>query len=178
MKKILSLSWKVICAHLAAIFLSFMFMILFGALSEKIGITDICLVLLWIGAIYSVGWDKGKKDSRTLPGVYPDIKSNFLAGLFCSGITFVLLILRVAAFHISAGGQIGNDTGFLVATDIIYRLWNFPCVGYIQSGSLLAYSVPVFVPVIVYTISYMIGLKRFSIAENILPDVIYKKKHR
>lgn len=178
MKKILGLSWGIICAHLAAIFLSFVLMMFFGNLTEKIGITGILSVLIWFGAIYSVGWNKGRKDARKIAGVHPDLKSNALAALLCSGITLVLLIIRVLAFYIAAGGVVSSDKpGVLIAADIIYRLWNFPFVNYMQSGSLLSYSIPVIFPFVVYTASYMLGLKRFSIMENIMPDIIYKKKH-
>jgi len=177
MKKVLALTWKIICAQFASIFLSFMFMILLGNLTDKMGITNICLILIWFGAIYSVGWNKGKKDSRKITGVKPDVKSNALAGLLCSGVTFVFLLIRIAAFHIAAGGNVENNPGILVASDIIYRLWNFPYISFMQSGTLLAYSVPVLFQFVVYTISYMIGLKRFSIIDNILPKVLYKKKY-
>ena len=177
MKKVLVLTWKIICAQFASIFLSFMFVLLFGGLTDKIGITEYFLVLIWFGAIYSVGWNKGKKDARKITGVKPDIKSNALAGLLCSGLTLILLLIRVAAFHIAAGGSVENNPGILVVSDIIYRLWNFPYASFMQSGTLLAYSVPILFHFIVYTISYVIGLKGFSFTEKILPKVLYKKNY-
>lgn len=177
MKKILKLSWGVIGAQLAAIFLSFMVMMLFGNLTEKLGITGILTAVLYFGALYSVGWNKGKKDSRKISGVKPEPKENAIAALMASGIVLLLLIFRIGAFHIAAGGQIGVEPPVLIISDILYRLWNFPLVSFMQSGSLLSYSVPVFLPFIIYIASYLIGLKRFSIMENIMPDIIYKKKH-
>ena len=177
MKKVLSLTWKIVCAQLASVFLSFMFIILLGNLTEKIGITNICMSLIWFGTIYSTGWNKGRKDSRKIIGVKPEIKNNAIAGLLCSGLNLILLLIRVAAFQIAVVKNIENNSVGLVVSDIIYRLWNFPYVGFMQSGTLLAYSVPVFLNFVVYTASYMIGLKGFRIKDKVLPKLLYKKKY-
>lgn len=177
MKKIWGLSLTVLRSQLVAIFLCFMLMLIFGGLAEKFGITGVLSILIWIGVYYSVGWNKGKKDSRKIKGVSPDIKSNAVAGLVCSLVTFLLLIVRVLAFHVAAGGQIGQKSLILDLADIVYRLWNFPFIDYMQNGTLLSYFIPVLVPFIVYIVSYIIGLKRFSIVEKVLPRIIYKKKH-
>ena len=176
MKKILKLTWGIVGAHLSSIFLSFMFMLLFGGLTDKIGITEYFLVLIWFGAIYSVGWHKGRKDARNIKGVYPDVKSNTIAALIFTVITLVMLLVRVLAFHVAAGGQIGNEPGGLGISDVAYRLWSFPVIEFMQRGTLITYLVPVIFPFAVYVLSYVIGLKKFSFAEKVLPKVLYKKK--
>ena len=176
MKKILKLTQGIMGAHLSSVFLSFMFMLLFGVLTDKIGITKYFLLLIWFGGIYSVGWHKGRKDARNIKGVYPDVKSNTIAALLFSSITLIMLVVRISAFHIAAGGQIGNEPQVLVIADIVYRLWSFPFIDFMQNGTLISYTVPVIFPFAVYVGSYFIGLKKFSIFEKILPKVIYKKK--
>lgn len=178
MKKIFRLAGGIIGAELTAIFLSFVLILFLGSLTDKIGITGIISALMYFGAVYSVGWNQGRRDSRNITGINPDMKSNALAALLCSGITLVLLIFRVAVFHIAAGGVVSADRpGILIAADVIYRLWNFPFINFMQSGTLFSYALPVFYPFAIYTAAYFLGVKRFSISEKILPDVIYRKKH-
>ena len=179
MKKILRLFVSILGAHFAAIFLSFVIQLFFGNLTNKIGLTGIICALIYIGAVYSVGWNQGKRDSRKITGVSPDVKSNALAGLCLSGITLILLIIRVAVFHIAAGGVVTADKpGSLLAADVIYRLWNYPFVEFMQSGTLFSYIVPAVLPFVIYTLAYIFGVKRFSLADDVFRNIIYKKENK
>ncbi len=177
MKKIIRLSGAILGAQFAAAFLSVMMFIFFGGIAEKIGLTSIVCAIIYIGAIYSVGRNQGKRDSRNITGSYPDLKSNALAGAVASGINICLVIFRVLAFWIASGGVVLADKpAALAAADAIYRLINYPFVDFLKGGTLLSYLTVAVLPFVIYTVSYILGLKRYSFSDNFIRDIIYKKK--
>ena len=176
MKEIFQLSGKIIMAQLSAIFLTFMVHLLFGVVANKLGITWIITVLIYFGAFYSVGWHKGKSDARKLPGMTEDVKKAvFASGIVCL-ITLALLVFRICTFHFASGGNIEYKPAVFMVSEILYRLWNFPLVDFMQKGTLVQYALPVIYPLIIVPVAYILGTKRFSFIENVWYKILYKNK--
>lgn len=175
--------------HIIAVLIALIFSIPFSYISTVIPkIYNTILLLIYIAIIYSAGWNMGKKDSRKIEGYYPNIKRAVLIGLASATITAALLAFRVAAPHIFGQTYAVNptngsalelvDAGGAVAADVIYRIWLYPCLGFMPLGDFWSYLamgliIPFFVP-----IGYIVGLKRFSVIEKFYPKLIYKSKNK
>ena len=150
-------------------------------------IVSVITSLIYIATLYSVGWNEGRRDSRKVGESFPDLKGIFVAALICGGFTLLLLLIRIVVYHTNptSWGPYGEGhemilvrSGALVICDVIYRLLNYYFVGFMTSGTLLSYSIPVVVPVVVFPLSYKVGLTRFSVIEKFMPQLLYKPKKK
>lgn len=158
-----------------------------SALIKDAKIVSVITALIYISMLYSGGWNEGRRDSRKVGESFPDFKGAVKAAFLCSAITLLLLIIRIAVYHIKpqSWGPYGEGhemilvkSGALVICDVIYRLWNYPFIGFMSSGTLAAYSFPLLFPIIIYPLSYKVGLTRFSIIEKYIPRLVYKPKKK
>ena len=187
MKKTASALGSIIVTELSAIFISFIFgvVIMYGVKNTYIcsGLT----MLLYISMMYSAGWREGKKDSKKLSDNFPNVKRAYIVSLIAGGITAILLLARVFAYELNPTRWAPYGTGFelirvksgvLMTFDIIYKVWNFYFIGFMNDELIITYLLPVFFPVLIYPIGYMVGLKRFSITEKYMPWILYKPKNK
>ncbi len=171
--------------HIIAVLISLICLIPFSYISTLIPtIYSSIMLFIYLAMIYSAGWNMGKKDSRRIPGYYPNVKRAVIIALVSASITAALLAFRVAAPYIFDRIYVANpmngsrlelaDSGGMVASNVLYRLWLYPCVGFMPDGNFTAYVlmgliIPVFVP-----LGYVVGLRRFSVVEKFYPKLIYK----
>lgn len=134
-------------------------------------------MLVYLSAIYLCGWNEGFRDSRKLGDVVPDVPRAVKVALMASVLPVILLIIRVVAYHlcVSSGQQM---TLLLRITDVIYKLYNFYFTGFMMSGSLISYIIPIIIMPVVYVVGYVMGTKRIDLSEKFLPKILYKKKEQ
>lgn len=187
MKKTASALGSIIVTELSVILLSFIFGVLIMYGVKNAYISSALTLLIYISMMYSAGWREGKKDSKRLSENFPNVKRAYIAALIAGGITAVLLFARVLAYELNPTKWEAYGTGFelirvksgvLMTFDIIYKAWNFYFVGFMNDEKFITYLLPVIFPVLIYPIGYMVGLKRFSITEKYMPQILYRPKDK
>lgn len=173
--------------HIIIVLTALIFSIPFSYISNFVP-TVYGIIWLWIyvAMIYSAGWNIGKKDSRNIPGYYPNVKRAVLIGLVSASVTAVLFLFRVIAPYVFEPVYMANpangsqmelvDSGGIVFANIAYRIWLYPCLEFMPDGDFWSYIImgliiPVFVP-----IGYIVGLRRFSIVDKFYPKILYRRK--
>lgn len=178
---------NLIGAHLSAVFLLIILSFPSMMLIKNDVVLSVAAFLMYFGIVYSAAWDSGARDSRRVGESFPDFKSAIKGIILAAVVPVVLLCLRAAAYHIDPytwraageGGELIKTTsGFVLITDIIYRLYFIFAVGLLRGGKLGMYIIPIFIPGIFYIIGYAVGLTKFSIMERYLPFLIYKPKNK
>lgn len=175
--------------HIVAVLIALICSIPFSYISRLIPtIYSSIMLFIYVAIIYSSGWNIGKRDSRRIPGYYPNVKRAVIIALVSTSITVALLIFRVIAPYIFDRVYVANplngsqlelaDSGGMIAANVLYRLWLYPCAGFMPDGNFTAYVlmgliIPVFVP-----LGYIVGLRRFSVIEKFYPKLIYKPKDK
>lgn len=187
MRKTFKLYRGFLGAHFSAILILLLISIPFSSFEGVNALLTVINLFIYAACIYSAGWNAGFRDSRKVGESVPNVKmACVVAGLTCV-IPVVLLVLRVTAYHVNPTSwrpygkgyeMILTPSTFLLATDIIYRLYNFYLISFLSDGSLGMYILPILFPVIIYPISYIVGLTRFSVIEKYLPFLIYKPKNK
>lgn len=184
--KLFKMTLKILANHAAAVFLTFVMMLFLSFLSNNIVIFSVIATLIYAGLVYSAGWNVGRKDSRKLPDCVPDVKKAVKAGLIFACIPFVLLIFRVICPFVFPLQWRPYGEGYTMIqalhpvtqiADMSYRIFFFPCIGFMQKGDLLSYVLPILIVPVLVPVGYIIGLKRFSIIEQYMPKVFYKDKN-
>lgn len=187
MKKIFKRCTNIWWAHISSVIILLILSVPIIAFLKKDIYFTVGATIIYIMAIYSAGWNEGFRDSRNVGESVPDIPLAFRAVLFSCIIPFILLVLRVIAFHAypsvwrpyGAGHEmILTSSPFLIVTDIIYRLYNYYFISFMTGGTLISYIIPILIPIAVYPIGYRVGLTRFSIVEKYMPGLIYKPKKK
>ncbi len=176
---------KILLNHAASVFITFIMMLFLGFLSGSIMIFSVIATLIYVGLIYSAGWNAGRRDSRKLPDCVPDVKKAVRAGLIFACIPLVLLIFRVICPFVFPMQWRPYGEGYTMiqtlhtvtqVADMAYRIFFFPCIGFMQKGDLLSYALPILIVPVLVPIGYVVGLKRFSVMEQYMPKVFYKDK--
>lgn len=184
--KVFKMTLKILLNHLAAIFLAFVMMLFLSFLSSSIKIFSLIATLIYAGLIYSAGWNVGRKDTRKLPGCEPDVKKAVKAGLIFACVPLALLIFRVICPFVFPLQWRPYGEGYTMiqtlhtvtqVVDMSYRIFFFPCIGFMQDGDLLSYALPILIVPVMTPLGYMVGLKRFSVIEQYMPKVFYKDKN-
>lgn len=171
MKRDFKRCWVLIRGHLiATVFLLTLKLSILSLLNETV--TLVVSLLIYASAIYLSGWNEGFRDSKKITGSMPDIPRAIKVALMATVLPVILLVLRVAAYHISGGAM----TPFLQATDVIYRLYYFYFIQFMSSGSLVSYIIPIIIQPIIYVVGYMLGLKRIEMLGGFMTKFVYKPK--
>ncbi len=136
-------------------------------------------------AMYAIGWNCGRLDSRKIPGYYPDLVFPFKATAIGAVVPVFLLILRLVfpdIWHVDIPVFHGEYEFFFTGnrlqgtTDLIYKLWYFPFGIFLGNGRILTYVLAVLVQPVLMITGYFVGLTRFKLLDMVLPKLIYKKK--
>ncbi len=175
--------------HIVIVLVALIFSVPFSYISDNLPTLYNAIVLaVYIIMIYSAGWNIGKLDSRKIPGYSPNVKRAVVIGLVSTSVTAVLFLFRVIAPYIFEPVYVANsangsqmelvDSGGRILANLLYRIWLYPCVGFMPDGNFWAYLVmgliiPVFVPV-----GYIVGLRRFSVLDKFYPRLVYKRKEK
>ena len=169
---------QIICTFLSV----FLILPLFSAAQNVPIVFSLITTLIYIAVMYSSAWRVGLKDSRKIPGYFPDPKMPLRLSIITVIIPIILLIIRFAAPNILAVNLpfMRGETDFFVkgciingTPDFIYRLWYFPFAAFVPSGSIAAYIAELFVlPVIIYA-GYNVGLKKFSLLEFLYAKLVF-----
>ena len=172
--------WNHILAIILAIFCAYVFgwLFLFSAGEIVLGIITTCI---YIALIYSTAWNFGRLDSRKLPGNEPNIKKAISFALIATIPALIFLGFRIVSPLIF--NQLYFNYSIIIPvidiSDIIYRVWMFPCLIFFGDGSRFpAYILPIFIIPVFSTLGYIVGLTRFSVIEKIYPKIIYKREKK
>ena len=158
--------------HIVAIILCLLVSIPVLALIKNDLVLMIILLLVYISGIYFNGWNDGFKDSRKIGDFFPDFPGALRVAALAAALPFILLVVRIVAYHTSGGEQ----TLFLTLSDVVYRVYNFYFTSMMSNGNVFVYFVPVLIPSVVYLLGYTLGIRRFDFAEKYLPKIIYQQK--
>lgn len=140
--------------------------------------------LLYLLILYPLGWNYGFKDSRKIPGFYPDKKFAVQAAGVGMIIPFVLFLVRIIfpdIWHIPLPLANG-ETDFFISgvkvygtTDMIFKIWFFPMCAFLTNSNLFVYFLWVLFQPAMFVLSYFMGLKRISIKGIFISKFVYKK---
>lgn len=136
-------------------------------------ISAVTSFITW-STLYKYLWKCGREDIRTIASRQKNedgFKGTFkmyYGALIAIPFTIFNTILAISAYN------------FNITFDVIFKLFNYCCWSfmsdengnYIYAGVALALTMPA----VVCTMGYIVGKTGFSISENILPKIIYKKK--
>ena len=187
MKKVLALSGSLIISHLSAVLISLILSVVVMAVVKDNIICSVITMLLYVSMIYSAGWSEGFRDSRKVGESFPNLKRAFVVSAVPALITLILLIIRITIYKINPTDWAPYGKGYemievksaaLTIFDVIYRLWNYFFVGFMNDEIFISYLVPIIFPVIIYPAGYAVGLTRFSIIEKYMPQLLYKPKKK
>lgn len=187
MKKAFGHMGNMLATHASAVFLTLILSLPIMSVIKNDTVLAVLAVLLYAMMMYSAAWNKGFRDSRKVGESFPNFKAVIIGILLACIVPVVLLALRVTAYHVNpytwrpmgeGSEMIKTTSGFVLITDIIYRIYFIFAVGLLKGGRLGSYILPMFIPGIFYIIGYAVGLTRFSIMEKYLPFLIYKPKNK
>ncbi len=183
--KVFKMILKLLVNHLAAVFITFVMMLFLSFLSGYMMTFSLIATLIYAGLIYSAAWNVGRKDTRKLPDCEPDVKKSVKAGLIFACIPVVLLLFRVICPFVFPLQWRPYGEGYTMiqtlhtvtqASDMIYRIFFFPCIGFMQKGDLLSYALPILIVPVMTPLGYVVGLRRFSVMEQYIPKMFYKDR--
>ncbi len=135
-------------------------------------------------AMYAIGWNLGRLDSRKIPGYYPSKAFPFKISVLGAVVPLFLLVLRFAfpdIWQINWGLFHGKYDFFFTGNkiqgtpDFIYKLWYFPFGIFLGNGRILTYVLAIFIQPALVVAGYFVGLTRFRLLDVLLPKIIYKK---
>ena len=178
---------KILGNHLLGIFLSIVMILFLGFLTGNLKLFSVFTTLIYIALMYSAGWNVGRKDVRKLPGCEPDIKKAVKASLLFAVIPVALLAFRVICPFVFPLQWQPYGEGFQMIqvnhpvtqiSNIIYLIFFAPCIGFLQTGELLYYILPILIVPIFVPVGYLVGLRKFSIMDKYLPKVFYQNKDK
>ncbi len=158
---------------------------LFGILKRWPMLYSFLTAWMYGAATYSLGWRCGYKDSRRIPGFYPDWKFPFQAAGYGMILSVVILILPFAFPNI-----LRTDLGFLNSEvdfffrdnyihgtcDLIFKLWFFHLEAFLGNYDFWKYLLAVFYQPVLVIVGYFIGLKRYQVVDTILGKLVYRKE--
>ncbi len=184
MKRILNMCKRIWLAHASAIVVIMTFYMMLSSLIKNNVLLTTIATFVFVTLMYNAGWICGNKDARNIGGITPSLKTAVCAILFTSIIPVILLIIRVIAYHTyptvwQPYGEnlemIKTTSPFLRISDVLYKVYNCYFLPILSGGELPLYILPIFVPIIIFPIGYILGTKSFSVKENYVPSIVYKK---
>lgn len=171
--------------HLSVVLFSiFMLIPLFNLAQKWPYLFSAISVLLYVLVLYPVGWNYGYKDSRKIPGFYPDKKFAVQAAVVMMIIPGILFLLRVFfpdMWYVNLPIINGQNDIFLTGvkssctTDMIFKIWFFPMCAFLTNGNFFVYFLWVIFQPVIFVLGYFLGLKRISIKSFIFGKLVYKK---
>lgn len=171
--------------QLIMIFLSVFLILPLFTLADKLPwLFSLITSLVYALTMYSSAWHVGERDSRKIPGYFPDKTMPVKMAAFTAVVPIVLLILRLAAPDLWAVNLpfMKGDIDFFVmgcriegTPDFIFRIWYFMFAAFVPSGNIAAYIAQMFVLPILIFAGYYVGLKKFSLAEFLYARVVFSK---
>lgn len=140
--------------------------------------------LVYISVIYTLGWDMGKRDSRRVGEFQPNLKRAIKTALFAQIISVALFAFRVICPFIFEKVWTAAGAGFelrlidhpvTTVADLLYKLWFYPCFGFMGNGSFTGYLLPLFIIPVVIPIAYSMGVKKIAWFDKFYNKIMYKK---
>ncbi len=186
MKKVLRMCKSIWIAHFSAVVVIMTFYMMVSTLIKNDTVCMFIATFVYVTLIYATGRGCGRKDSRKIGDSFPDIKKAVAAVLIASLVPVILLVIRVIAYHTYPTvwrpygenyEMIQTSSAFLLTIDAIYKVYNCYFMPSFSGGELIAYILPIFIPIIVFPIGYTLGLRKFSIFEKYIPSLVYKDKN-
>ena len=141
--------------------------------------------IIYVAVMYNKVWHIGGKDSRCIQGYYPDKYAPLIISLVLAVVPVVLLVMRLALPNTVLWDMpfVKGEVDFFIKDcvmsgffDFLYRLWYFPFAAFIPNGNILVYVLMLFVVPVIVFVAYFIGVKRFSVADFIYQNIIYRGK--
>lgn len=177
---------KLYLYHLLFMFVSIFLIVPLWGMVEKAPFWFSALTsLFYVIAMYSIGWNCGRLDSRKIPGFFPDKKFPFKAAAFTVIVPIGLLILRFACpdiWHVNIPFVNGEFDFFLTGsrlhgtTDLIYKVWFFPFEAFLGNSNPFTYALIILVQPVVFIAGYFVGLTRFRIMDTLVGKLVFRKK--
>ena len=156
--------------------------LMFSMAQDKPWAVSLITSIIFCLTVYVTVWNVGKKDSRKIPGFYPDKSAPVIISATASVIPVVLLLIRLIApsiWKINLPFLTGEYDFLLLnckiigTPDWIYRLWYFPFAAFVPTGNIPAYIAELFpLPVLTF-LGYYFGLKRMNLAEYIYANIFF-----
>ena len=181
--KILKKSLALIGTEAGATFVCFFVTVPLSVIIRNMTALTVVTFLIFMGTLYSLGWKAGKRDSKNVGDCFPDIKGTFFAAGIAGAFTLILLLIRISVYNINPyqwlpigeGGELILTKSYpLLTVDVIYKLWNYYFISFLNEEVFITYLLPAFFPIIIYPLGYFVGLKRFSIIDKYMPKIVYK----
>ena len=182
--KILRAVTRVYGYHLSVVLFSIFMLVPLFSLAQRLPylFTTISF-LLYVLVLYPVGWNYGYKDSRKIPGFYPDKRFAVQAAglmMVIPGILFMLRAFFPDIWYINLPIINGEKDLFLTGvkslgtTDMIFKIWFFPMCAFVTNGKIFVYFLWVLFQPAIFVLGYFLGLKRISIKNFIFGMLVYK----
>lgn len=177
---------KLYLYHILFIFISLFLIVPLWTLVEKAPVVYSGLTgIIYVIAMYSVGWNCGKLDSRKIPGFYPNPKFPLIAAGIALIIPVILLIFRLAfpdALPLNLPFVNGEYDFFLSGNqlagtpDLIFKTWYFPLEAFLGNGNIAAYILIMLVQPVFFIAGYFVGLTKFRVMDVLMDKMVYSKK--
>ena len=185
MKKVFQMCKSIWIAHLSAVVVVLLCYIMLSAVVKNKTVLLFMGTLVYVTLIFGAGQECGRKDARKIGDSFPDFKKAVIAVLMTSIVSVVLLSFRIIAYHTyptvwRPSGvnyeMIETASPFLLTTDVIYKLYHCFFMPIFLGGELMAYVLPIFVPIIVFPSGYLLGIRKSDFLDKHIPSLIYKKE--
>jgi len=188
---------------LTALFLMVVFIWLFD--TPAAWVYTVLAIWAYAGFIYTGGWNFGKKDSRPLPGMRPDVPKAVRAALLAWIPSLVLFAFYLAS--LTGGPGITSMARNTVPPFIIYnfplnisispflyadavtnmanlvagmalKVWLLPGLMLFGGDNLYCFSALLLILPVFTVLGYRVGMTGFSFADKVLPFITYKRKKK
>lgn len=182
--KVLKAVWQIYSRHLISVLLALVLAGSFlSATQNSPKLFSLITTLIYVSFVYSTAWNIGMKDSRRIPGFYPDKSMPVKLSLYTAIVPVLLFILRVAAPDIWAinipffTGEVDffiKDFRIFGTPDFLYRMWFVCFAAFVPSGNLVAYALQLLILPILIFAGYFIGVCRFSLTGYLHKKLVFK----
>ncbi len=177
---------KLYLYHLLFVFVSLFLIVPLWKMVEGAPVWfSVVTTLFYVIAMYSIGWNCGRLDSRKIPGYYPDRVFPFKAAAIGAVLPVLLLVFRFVfpdIWHLNVPFINGEYDFFLTGsrlqgtTDLIYKIWYFPMEAFLGNSNPFTYALAILVQPVVFVAGYFVGLTRFRMLDNLIGKLMFSKK--
>ncbi|MBE5039294.1 hypothetical protein [Ructibacterium gallinarum] len=177
---------KLYLYHILFVFISLFLIVPLWTLVEKLPFLYSSLTgLIYVIAMYSIGWNCGKMDSRKIPGFYPNPKFPFIAAAMGLILPVILLIFRLVfpdIWPLNLPFVNGEYDFFLSGNrlagtaDFIFKTWYFPLEAFLGNSNIVTYILVMLVQPLFFIAGYFVGLTKFRILDVVMEKLVYAKK--
>lgn len=161
-------------------------MIFFPIATGKPFYVSLMTAIIYVAVMYNKVWHIGVKDSRCIPNFYPEKSAPVIISVVLTVLPLLFLIMRIAAPDLIVWDMpfVKGESDFFIKGcvfsgffDFLYRLWYFAFAAFIPNGNIFVYVLMLFVVPIIVFLAYFLGVKRFSVADFIYQNVVYRGKN-